>query len=85
MFLGIYCESSVQIIDQQSSPNQLSIIIPSVVIVTLLTVIGLFVLWYIKSNRKMHGQYKPSEEEEVVSPGIPLDKMLDITTGERLI
>ena len=33
----------------------------------------------------MHGQYKPSEEEQVVSPGIPLDKMLDITTGERLI
>lgn len=86
---GRYCETTFEQTYQQDSAQDNSAIYAVAIIIILILVVitTLYVLWYMRKSRKMHGRYKPSEEEQTVNGdgGIPLDKMLDATTGERLI
>ncbi|XP_033725137.1 neurogenic locus notch homolog protein 1-like [Pecten maximus] len=81
---GTYCETLLSL--KAPEDSSAGVIAASVIIIIILIALVLgYVAWYMKKSRKMHGRYRPSEEENSANTSIPLEKMLDVTTGERLI
>ncbi|XP_053381259.1 protein crumbs homolog 1-like [Mercenaria mercenaria] len=87
-FTGEFCKVSMQE-NIESSSNTGGVVAASVIIIIIIIIVLLiYAVWYIRKLRRMKGRYKPSQIEAANPPAvsvIPLEKIIDPTTGERLI
>ena len=87
---GSLCDQAILAAQTDSSDeSNVGVIVACIVIImAIIVAVLIYVYWYFRKARRMKGRYKPSRMEQFgpgIAPGIPLDKMVEQSNGERLI